>query len=174
MVLRQADRRLGLTRALDKVIVDPRNPELITHRQSDLLRQRIYGLALGYEDLNDHDTLRKDLAWQSAVERGEELASSPTLCRLENRADRRSAWAMSRVLVEQFIQSFKVAPKELILDFDATDDRVHGLQEGRFFHGYYGDWCFLPLYVFCGDQSLESETVQRYNLALAKSFRLVC
>jgi len=156
MVLRQADRRLGLTRALDKVIVDPRNPELITHRQSDLLRQRIYGLALGYEDLNDHDTLRKDLAWQSAVERGEELASSPTLCRLENRADRRSAWAMSRVLVEQFIQSFKVAPKELILDFDATDDRVHGLQEGRFFHGYYGDWCFLPLYVFCGEQLLVS------------------
>jgi hypothetical protein len=156
MVLRQADRRLGLTRALDKVILDPRNPELITHRQRDLLRQRIYGLALGYEDLNDHDTLRKDLAWQSAVERGEELASSPTLCRLENRADRRSAWAMSRVLVEQFIQSFKSAPRELILDFDATDDRVHGLQEGRFFHGYYGDWCFLPLYVFCGEQLLVS------------------
>ena len=156
MVLRQADRRLGLTRALDKVIADPRNPELITHQQIDLLRQRIYGLALGYEDLNDHDTLRKDLAWQSAVERGEELASSPTLCRLENRADRRSACAMSRVLVEQFIASFENVPSELTLDFDATDDRVHGLQEGRFFHGYYGDWCFLPLYVFCSEQLLVS------------------
>ena len=103
-----------------------------------MLRQRIYGLALGYEDLNDRDTLRKDLAWQSAIERGEELASSPTLCRLENRADRRTAAAMSRVLVEQFIASFAQAPVELILDFDATDDRVHGLQEGRFFHGYGG------------------------------------
>ncbi len=131
-------------------------PTSITHTQLDLLRQRIYGLALGYEDLNDHDTLRKDLAWQSAVERGEELASSPTLCRLENRADRRTAAAMSRVLVEQFIASFQTAPSELILDFDATDDRVHGLQQGRFFHGYYGDWCFLPLYVFCGEQLLVS------------------
>lgn len=156
MALRAADRRLGLVRALDAVIADPRDPDLVTHSQLDLLRQRIFGLALGYEDLNDHDTLRKDLAWQSAVERGEELASSPTLCRLENRADRQTAVAMSRVLVEQFIKSFKTAPSELILDFDATDDRVHGLQEGRFFHGYYGDWCFLPLYVFCGEQLLVS------------------
>lgn len=156
MLLRQVDRRLGLCRALSQAMADPRAPELITHRQIDLLRQRIYGLAAGYEDLNDHDTLRKDLVWQSAVERGEELASSPTLCRLENRADRQSAWAMTRVLVEQFIQSFKTPPTELILDFDATDDRVHGLQEGRFFHGYYGDWCFLPLYVLCGEQLLVS------------------
>jgi hypothetical protein len=156
MVLRQADHRLSLVQALDAVIADPRDPDLVTHRQIDLLRQRIYGIALGYEDLNDHDSLRKDLAWQSAVERGEELASSPTLCRLENRADRRTATAMSRVLVEQFIASFKAAPAELILDFDATDDRVHGLQEGHFFHGYYGAWCFLPLYVFCGEQLLVS------------------
>lgn len=156
MVLRTADRRLGLTRALDAIIADPRDPDMVTHSQLDLLRQRIYGLALGYEDLNDHDSLRKDLAWQSAIERDEELASSPTLCRLENRADRATAVAMSRVLVEQFVASFKEAPTELILDFDATDDRVHGCQEGRSFHGYYGDWCFLPLYVFCGEQLLVS------------------
>ena len=156
MVLREVDRRLGLIRALDAVIADPRDPLLVTHAQRDLLCQRIYGLACGYEDLNDHDTLRKDLCWQSALERGEELASSPTLCRLENRANRQTTVAMSRVLVEQFIQSFQAAPSELILDFDATDDRVHGLQEGRFFHGYYGDWCFLPLYVFCGEQLLVS------------------
>jgi len=167
VVLRAVDRRLGLLRALDAVIADPRDPHLVTHRQVDLLRQRIYGLALGYEDLNDHDTLRKDLAWQSAVERGEELASSPTLCRLENRADRRTAAAMSRVLVEQFIASFKAAPTELIFDFDATDDRVHGLQEGRFFHGYYGDWCFLPLYVFCGEQLLVSY-LRPSNIDVAK------
>lgn len=156
MLLRQADRRLGLCLALDRVIADPRDPDLITHRQIDLLRQRIYGIALGYEDLNDHDTLRNDPAWQSAVERGEELASSPTLCRLEGRASRSTARAISEVLLEQFIASFKSAPDELILDFDATDDRVHGMQEGRSFHGYYGDWCFLPLYVFCGEQLLVS------------------
>jgi hypothetical protein len=156
MVLREADRRLGLVAALDAVIADPRDPALVTHSQRNLLCQRIYGLAAGYEDLNDHDSLRKDLVWQSAIERSEELASSPTLCRLENRVNRQTAVAMSRVLVEQFIASFKTAPAKLVLDFDATDDRVHGLQQGRFFHGYYGDWCFLPLYVFCGEQLLVS------------------
>ena len=121
-----------------------------------LIRQRIYGLAQGYEDLNDHDTLRHDLAWQTAVERDQALASSPTLCRLENRADRSVAWAVHEVLIHQFVASFARPPAELILDFDATDDRVHGQQEGRFFHGYYGDYCFLPLYVFCGEQLLVS------------------
>ncbi len=156
LLLRQADRLLGLTAALDAVLPDPRHPDLIVHRQLDLLRQRIYGLALGYEDLNDHDTLRRDPVWQTALNRDDELASSPTLCRLENRVDRRAVAAFHQVLVESFIASFATAPTELILDFDATDDRVHGSQEGRHFHGYYGDWCFLPLYVFCGDQLLVS------------------
>jgi hypothetical protein len=155
-LLRQADRRLGLVAGLDAVLPDPRNPHFIIHRQVDLLRQRVYGLALGYEDLNDHATLRRDLAWQTALEREEVLASSPTLCRLENRVQRQAVVAFHRVLVEQFIASFGEAPTELILDFDATDDRVHGQQEGRAFHGYYGDWCFLPLYVFCGEQLLVS------------------
>jgi hypothetical protein len=84
------------------------------------------------------------------------LASAPTLCRLEQRVNRRAAVAFHQVLIEQFIASFAEAPTELILDFDATDDRVHGNQEGRFFHGYYGNWCFLPLYVFCGEQMLVS------------------
>ena len=156
LLLRQADRRLGLVSALDRVLADPRHPLYILHEQVDLLRQRIYGLALGYEDLNDHATLRRDLAWQTALERDEELASSPTLCRLENRMNRPAAFAFQRVLVEKFIASFAQTPSELILDFDATDDRVHGQQEGRAFHGYYGDWCFLPLYVFCGEQLLVS------------------
>jgi hypothetical protein len=156
LVLREADRRLGLVKALDAVLPDPRDPALITHRQEDLLRQRIFGLALGYEDLNDHDTLRKDLAWQTALGRDEELASDSTLCRLEQRIDRQAAVAFHQVLVERFIASFSEAPPELVLDFDATDDRVHGNQEGRHFHGYYGDWCFLPLYVFCGEQLLVS------------------
>jgi hypothetical protein len=144
MLLRQADCSIGLTKALAGVFKDRRDPALITHSLGDLLRQRIYGLALGYEDLNDHDTLRHDLVWQSAVERLEPLASSPTLCRLEGQADRAVAAAIHTVLVEQFIASFgRRAPKELVLDFDATDDRVHGSQEGRFFHGYYGHYCFL-------------------------------
>ena len=154
MLLREADRRLGLVAALDGVLPDPRDQALIVHQQVDLLRQRIYGLALGYEDLNDHETLRHDLALQTALERTQPLAGDSTLCRLEQRVDRQAAVAFHEVLLEKFIASFSSAPSELILDFDATDDRVHGNQEGRHFHGYYGDWCFLPLYVFCGEQLL--------------------
>jgi hypothetical protein len=156
LLLRQADRQLGLTRALARVLPDPRDPDRIQHPLLTFLRQRVYGLCLGYEDLNDHDHLRKDLAWQTAAERDEALASSPTLCRWENRADRKVAWAMQEIIIQQFIASFVQAPTELILDFDSTDDRVHGRQEGRFFHGYYGNYCFLPLYVFCGEQLLVS------------------
>ena len=155
-LLRQLDRRLGLTQAIAQALPDPRDPALLEHSQQTLLRQRIYGLCHGYEDLNDHDTLRLDPAWQTAVEQIKPLASSPTLCRLENRADRAAAWALHGVLVNQFIASFRPPPAELILDFDATDDRVHGRQEGAHFHGYYGDYCFLPLYVFCGEQLLVS------------------
>jgi hypothetical protein len=147
---------VGLTKALAGVLPDPRNPERIVHPLLTLIRQRVYGLCLGYEDLNDHAHLRQDLAWQSAAERDEVLASSPTLCRWENRADRRVAWLVQEIMVSQFIASFKQAPAELVLDFDSTDDRVHGQQEGRFFHGYYGNYCFLPLYVFCGEQLLVS------------------
>ena len=112
-----------------------------------LVRQRLYAIALGYEDLNDHDGLRQDVALQTAVERDQWLASASTLCRFENRADRETAWRLHEVLLDQFIASFKRAPKKLILDFDATDDPVHGEQDGRFFHGYYRHYCFLPLYV---------------------------
>jgi len=156
MLLRQLDRRLGLTKTLAKLLPDRRDPDKIEHSLESMLRQRIYGLALGYEDLNDHDSLRKDLLWQSAAERSEELASCSTLCRLENRAGRKEAWLMHQVLFEQFVGSFESAPEELILDFDCTDDRVHGLQEGRHFHGFYYDFCFLPLYVFCGERLLVS------------------
>lgn len=91
LLFREADRRLGLVQALDAVLPDPRDPSRIVHRQSDLLRQRIYGLALGYEDLNDHGTLRLDPAWQTALERSGALASDSTLCRLEQRVDRKAA-----------------------------------------------------------------------------------
>jgi hypothetical protein len=156
LLLRQADRKLGLSKALAAMLPDPRDPDRILHPQMTFVRQRLYGLCLGYEDLNDQDHLRGDLAWQTAAERDQPLASSPTLCRWENRADRRTGWLVQEILVEQFIGSFAQAPAELVLDFDSTDDRVHGKQEGRFFHGYYGDYCFLPLYVFCGEQLLVS------------------
>ena len=158
LLLREADRRLGLLDALDRAIPDPRNPDLITHPQRALLAQRVFAIACGYEDLNDHQGLRQDPLWQTLAEYSPDpqqpLASPPTLCRLENRAHRRALFEMSKVLVEQFIASHQEPPECLVLDFDCTDDPVHGRQEGRFFHGYYDHYCFLPLYVFCGDQLL--------------------
>jgi len=156
LLLQQVDRRLGLSEAIARILDEPRRQASCDHNNLSLLRQRVYALALGYEDLNDHESPRLDLAVQTALGRSEELASSSTLCRWENRADRQTAVDMHKVLVEQFIASFKKAPKKLILDFDATDDAVHGNQEGRFFHGYYDHYCFLPLYVFCRNQLLVS------------------
>jgi len=156
LLLRAADRKLRLSESLQGALRDTRRRASCDHSQQVLLRQRIYGLALGYEDLNDHTTLREDLSLQTAVDADQPLASAATLCRLEQRADRDAAWAMAAILVDQFIRSQRRAPVELVLDFDATDDPVHGQQEGRFFHGYYRHYCFLPLYVFCGDQVLVS------------------
>ncbi len=158
LLLREIDRRLSLIDQLDAVIPDPRNPALITHQQSTMLRQRIFAIALGYEDGNDHQTLRDDPLMQLLTERGidpeQPLASPPTLCRLENRVRRRTLFEIAAVLVEVFIASYATPPQELILDFDATNDPVHGNQVGRFFHGFYDEYCFLPLYVFCGDHLL--------------------
>jgi Transposase DDE domain group 1 len=154
MLLAQVDRKLRLMDAAARCIADPRSPLLIKHGVRDMLRQRVYGLALGWEDLNDHGALRQDVALQTAVGVDREVASAPTLCRLEKWADRATAWRLHEVLVDQFIASFDGAPKELVLDFDATDNPLHGQQEGRFFHGYYDSYCYLPLYVFCGQQLL--------------------
>jgi len=154
LLLGATDRKLGLLDAAARCITDPRNPLLITHSVADMLRQRVYGLALGWEDLNDHGALRCDVAMQTAVGVDREVASAPTLCRLEKWADKATAWRLHEVLVEQFIASFKSAPEELVLDFDATDNPLYGQQEGKFFHGYYDAYCYLPLYVFCGQQLL--------------------
>ena len=156
LLLRQADRLTGLSDSIARALSDPRRQASCDHDVPGLVRQRLYAIALGYEDLNDHDGLRQDVALQTAVERDQWLASASTLCRFENRADRETAWRLHEVLLDQFIASFKRAPKKLILDFDATDDPVHGEQDGRFFHGYYRRYCFLPLYVFCGHQLLVS------------------
>ena len=158
VLLRETDRRIGLLDALNACIPDPRNPIFITHQQRTLLAQRIMGIALGYEDLNDQQELREDPLFQVITERGVyselPLGSPPTLCRLENRIGRGALVAMNKVFVDTFVRSFATAPEEVLLDFDATDDPIHGNQEGRFFHGYYDNYCFLPLYVFCGTQLL--------------------
>ena len=154
ILLNRADKMIGLTKRIAATINDPRCKGKIDHKAGDILRQRVFGLALGYEDLNDHITLRKDTAIQTAVGSDKDLASSSTLCRFENAADRQLCWDINKAFVEVFIESFKEPPKEIILDFDATDDPVHGEQTGRFFHGYYKHYCFLPLYVFCGKHLL--------------------
>jgi hypothetical protein len=156
LLLRETGEATGLFQALDEAIPDPRDPAQIIHDQKTLIARRIIALALGYEDLNDHLTLRTDPALQLAAgaipDEGTPLASPSTLCRLENRVDRPTLVQIAGVLVDQFIAAHPQPPEHLILDFDATDDPVHGRQEGRFFHGYYDDYCFLPLYVFCGDE----------------------
>ena len=154
LLLRQVDRRLGLTAAVAGKLDDARQRGKVRHRPVDMVRQRSYGIALGYEDLNDHDQLRHDLAMQTAAERDRPLASAPTLCRFENRATRAWAWAVHEALAANFLAAHPTPPEEIVLDIDATDDPVHGRQVGRFFHGYYDHYCFLPLYVFSGDHLL--------------------
>lgn len=157
LLLRAIDQRLQLTEQLLEIIPDTRNPDYIVHSMESLLKQRIYGIALGYEDLNDHTTLRNDIGFQTTVNCDDVLASSSTLCRLENRSSRQVAVDINKLLVELFIESFDDGvPDELILDFDPTDDLVYGHQEKRYYHGYYNDYCFLPLYVFCGEHLLIS------------------
>lgn len=154
LLLREADRALALTERMARAVQDPRDPSRIRHSMQDMLAQRTLGIAAGYEDLCDHQTMRNDPALRTAAGRDPRdqapLASAPTLCRLENGVGREDLVRLSRLLVETFIQSHSEPPEELVLDFDATDDPLHGEQEGRFFHGYYDCYCYLPLYVFCG------------------------
>jgi Transposase DDE domain group 1 len=158
LLVREVAEKIGLFDALNAVIPDPRNPVFTIHDQHSMLAQRITAIVLGYEDLNDHHELRTDPALQVAAGKVPDpdlaLASSPTLCRLENRVERKTLFRAAEVLVDQFIATHLVPPEHVMLDFDATDDPVHGHQEGRFFHGYYDHHCYLPLYVFCGHELL--------------------
>lgn len=134
-----------------------RLPRAIAMPASSALQQRLGGSESGIENRpvsgpSPHESLRQDVAVQTAVGVDEVLSSALTLCRLEKWASRQTAVKLHEVLVEQFIAGFKTAPKELVLDFDATDNPLYGQQEGRFFHGYYDSYCYLPLYVFCGRQ----------------------
>jgi hypothetical protein len=176
LLLREVAERIGLFGALDAAIPDPRNPVFVIHDQRALIAQRVTAIALGYEDLNDHQDLRADPVLQLAAGKPPEedltLASPPTLCRLENRIDRETLFKLAEVLVDQFIAAHPRPPEHLVLDFDATDDPVHGKQEGRFFHGYYDHHCFLPLYVFCGDELLAAY-LRPSNIDAAKHARAV-
>lgn len=154
LLAREVDRKLGLIRRVARRINDERQVGKVVHGAETMLRQRVMALIAGWEDLNDAQTLRQDPIHQVAAGSEGELASAPTLCRFENAQARSTAWAVNTELVEQFIASHPQAPAVVILDFDATDTPVHGNQENRFFHGYYDCHCFLPLYVFCGDQLL--------------------
>jgi hypothetical protein len=164
LLLREADGKIGLLRRLAGCFSDGRNPELIEHTVAEMLSQRIYGLALGYEDLNDHEQLRSDplLALLSGKrEPAEPLAGKSTLNRLEltGRSARYhkigySAEAIDRLLVDLYIESHATPPSQIVLDLDATDIPLFGHQPERFFHGYYDSYCYLPLYIFAGDQLL--------------------
>jgi hypothetical protein len=179
LLLRETDRRLNLLPRLAECFLDARSPLLVEHTVEQLVSQRIYGLALGYEDLNDHEQLRQDpllrvLAGKSDVE-DSPLAGKSTLNRLElsdgtpNRYKKITFWkdGIDELLVKVFLESYATAPEEIVLDVDATDLPLHGEQEGRFFHGYYDSYCYLPLYIFCGDQILGARLRQSNSDAAA-------
>ena len=165
LLLRQTDQRLNLLPRMAECFLDGRNQEQVEHSIQEMLSQRIYGLALGYEDINDHEQLRTDpvfgiLAGRKELE--EPLAGKSTLNRMElgtgtkDRYKKITFWkdAIDELLVKVFLESYQKAPDEIILDVDTTDLPLHGKQEGRFFHGYYDSYCYLPLYIFCGEQVL--------------------
>lgn len=154
LLLKQVDERLGLSRAAARAFGDERRASSVQHSVHSLLAQRIYGLCLGWSDVCDHNVLRHDLVMQTAVGRAEPLASAPTLSRLETGATPQQAAALHEVLMQQFIASHAKAPKELVLDVDATHVPLHGEQERGHFHAYYDNYCYLPLYVFAGQDLL--------------------
>jgi hypothetical protein len=154
LLLREVDRRLGLTGAAAAALGDNRRAKSVKHGMREMLAQRLYGLCCGWEDVTDHSRLRTDLVVQTAVGRAEPLASAPTLSRLETAATPAQAAALNAVLVDTFIASQRQAPREVILDVDATHVPLHGAQEKAHFHRYYDNYCYLPLYVFAGQDLL--------------------
>jgi hypothetical protein len=177
LLLRETEKRTGILSGFAKCFEDKRNPEAIEHTVAELVAQRVYGLALGYEDLNDHDDLRRDPLFAVLVgkadpegqkrvraqDRGKAAAGKSTLNRLELTPAAPTAAELrykkiimkpeevDQLFVDIFLQAHAEVPEEIVLDIDATDDPLHGNQEGRFFHGYYMNYCYLPLYIFCGE-----------------------
>jgi hypothetical protein len=179
LLLRETERLTGIIRQFAACFTDHRNPDLVEHTVEALIAQRVYALALGYEDLNDHDDLRVDPLLATVVgksdptgktrqrprDRGKALAGKSTLNRLELTpvgADKESRYKkivchthdVEQLFVTLFLQAQARPPERIVLDLDATDDPIHGHQLGRFFHGYYKNYCYLPLYIFCGGHLL--------------------
>jgi len=180
LLLGRADAALGLSGRLAGCFVDERAQDSIEHTVRTLLGQRVFGMALGYEDLNDHERLRHDPVMGTLLgklsakrhRRCAALAGKSTLNRLElhplegvsrYHKIRPEAAAIERLFVELFLEAHAVAPEQIVLDLDATDDPLHGHQEGRFFHGYYDGYCYLPLYIFCGEHLLVAK-LRRSNI----------
>ncbi len=180
LLLRETDQRLNLLERFSQCFLDGREQDRIEHSALEMVSQRVYGLALGYEDLNDHEQLRKDPLFAILVGREElekPLAGKSTLNRLElgngqqDRYKKITFWkqGVDELLVSVFLESQEKAPKEIILDVDTTDLPLHGKQEGRFFHGYYDSYCYLPLYIFCGEHVLCARLRQSNSDASAGS-----
>src|SRR5271169_786026 len=172
LLLGAADRSLKLVRRLAGCFRDARDPRLVEHSVATLVGQRVFGIALGYEDLNDHDELRHDplmAVLAGKLEAGREdcapVAGKSTLNRLELSREAPSKYrkiahdpaAVERLFVDLFLEAHARPPRQIVLDIDATDDPLHGHQEGRFFHGYYDGYCYMPLYVFCGRHLLAAK-----------------
>ena len=172
LLLGAADQRLGLVRRIARCFRDARDPRLVEHSVATLIGQRVFGIALGYEDLNDHDELRHDplmavLAGKLEARREDcaPVAGKSTLNRLELSRETPTKYckiahepaAIEALFVDLFLEAHDRPPQQIILDLDATDDPLHGDQEGRFFHGYYDCYCYLPLYVFCGRHLLAAK-----------------
>lgn len=166
LVLQETDRKMNLLARFSECFVDRRNPSRIEHSVEEMIRQRVYGLALGYEDLNDHDQLRQDpllgLMAGKTEPGAEPLAGKSTLNRMElgngmpDRYKKITFWrdSVDELLVNVFLEAYPTAPEQIVLDIDTTDMALHGKQEGRFYHGHYRHYCYLPLYIFCGDHVL--------------------
>src|SRR2546430_12122616 len=154
VLLKDPDEHLGLTHNLAAVLSDPRDPRRVHFTHHDLLKQRVFQIAAGYEDANDANTLRHDPIFKLLLDRlpdtGAPLASQPTISRFENRVSRTDLYRMALVLVEQFLASYVRPPQLIVLDFDDTEDPVHGEQEQARYDGYYGGYCFLPLHLYEG------------------------
>ena len=179
VLLREVEKRTGISERLASCFRDYRKPERVEHTVLSMIRQRICGIALGYEDINDHDRIRHDVVMgvlsekdepdgsnrARAADQGKPMAGKSTLNRLEltpEQASEKSRYkkivadgaAIDELMVRVFIESQPSAPREIVLDIDATDDPLHGHQEGRYFHGYYAEYCYLPLYIFCAEHLL--------------------
>jgi len=166
LLLQETDRRMNVLPRLRQCFLDGRNPALVKHEVGQMLAQRVYGLALGYEDLNDHEQLRHDpllsLVAGKTDPASEPLAGKSTLNRMElgdgtpDRYKKITFWrdAIDDLLVDVFLETHESAPEQIVLDIDTTDFAIHGQQEGRFYHGYYDHYCYLPLYIFAGEHVL--------------------